>query len=174
MKNDTRIILSQKMSKEEILAYARAMSPNDCNRIISFIAEEEKELSANVAHIFLNTSKGCKIWLSGKATYIMKIAQTTPYEKTERLLLSVLLKLKFDTTDIDVKFLDYCLYSIISAKRPCAIKALCMKLAYKLSTNYPELLYELKMILENIDNISLAPSIACARKNILRKINSAL
>lgn len=173
MKKDTLLILSQKMSKDEILAFARSMSPSDYDIMFPFIAEEEKELSANVAYIFLNTNNGCEMWLSGKASSIMKIVQTTPYEKTERLLLSILLKLKFDTINIDVKFLDYCLYNIL-AKRPCAITVLYIKLAFKLSTAYPELLYELKMILENMDYSNLAPSVACARKNILKKIRNCL
>ena len=105
---------------------------------------------------------------------MMDVVQTTAHEKARRLLLAILEKINFDTVNIDVKFLDYCMDSIVSSKVSSAIKVLCMKLAFKQSFAYSELLSELKMILEMMDSSVLAPSVVCARKNILRKINQRL
>ena len=171
-KEALRLTLSHKMSKEEILAFAKNVNPYNCEEILPLIAEEDKELSANVAHIFLNAGKGTEIWLSGQTQFIMEVIQTTTHEKTRRLLLSILEKLKIDTININVKFLNYCLDNIVSAKVPCAIRVLSMKLAFKQSAAYPELLSELKTILETMEESMLAPSVRCARKNILKKNNS--
>ena len=173
MKDDNlRIILSQKLSKDEILSYAKIVTPYNCNKILPLIAEKDKNLSGNIAYIFLYASKEIEMWLIGQTVFIMEVIQTTTDEKTKRLLMSILVKLKFNT--INIKFLDYCFDNIVSAKSPCAIRVLCIKLAHKQSAQYPELLSELKIILESMDNSTLNPSVACAKKNTLKRINSIL
>lgn len=172
--NDLRFLLSQKMSKEDILTFAKTINLYNCDKIFPFIANGNKELSANVAHLFLNTYKETEVWLTGQVAFIINIIQTTPHEKTQRLLLSILERLKLDATNIDIKFLDYCLNNIHSRKTACAIRVLSIKLAYKLSVEYPELLMELKMTLECLDSSTLNPSVACVKKNILRKLNTLL
>lgn len=172
--DNLRIILLQKLSKDEILSYAKIINLYNCDKILPLIAEKDKYLSANTAYIFLHASKATEIWLAGQTSFIMDAVQTITDEKTKRLLMSILLKLKFNTVYIDVKFLNYCLENIVSPKQSCAIRSLCIKLAFKLSTSYPELLTELKMILESIDSYALNPSVASARKNTLKKINSIL
>ena len=175
MKDDNlRIILSKKLSKNEIFSYAKIVNPYNCDKILPLIAENDKYLSGNSAYILLYTSKATKIWLVGQAAFIMEVAQTTTDEKTKRLLMSILVKLKLDAINIDIKFLNYCLENIVSTRQSSAIRSLCIKLSFKLSTAYTELLTELKMILENMESSTLKPSVACARKNILKNINSIL
>ena len=175
MKHDNlRTVLSQKLSKEELLSYAKTVNPYNCDKILPLIAEKDKYLSGNSAYMFLYAGTTTEIWLAGQTAFIMDAIQTTTDEKTKRLLMSILLKLKFNTVNIDVKFLNYCLENIVPPKQSCAIRSLCIKLAFKLSTSYPELLTELKMILESMDGYTLNPSVACARKNTLKNINSIL
>ena len=171
---DLRILLSRKMSKEEIFAFSRMVNPCNCDRIFPLIADKDRILSANVAHLCFYAGKDVETWLSGEAPKIMQIVQTTAHEKTRRLLMAILEKIKFDTTNIDVRFLDYCIDGIVSPKVPSAIKVLCIKLAFKQSAAYSELLSELKMILETMDSSMLAPSVVCARKNILKRIAALL
>ena len=166
--------LSAKMSKDKILEFSQTINSCNWERIFSFINDEDKELSANAAHILLSAKGGIVIWLSGKISTIMEIVKNTPHEKTRRLLLSILEKQKIDTINIDTTFLDYCLNNILSAETPAATRVLCIKLAYKQSTAYPELLSELKNLLEIMDDTMLAPSLRCAKKNTLKAINSTL
>jgi hypothetical protein len=168
------VLLSHKLSKDEILSFGKTVKLYNYDKILPLIASKQKELSANVAYIFLNASKATEIWLVGQTEFIMEVIQTTAHKKTKRLLLTILDKLKLDTININIRFFDYCLDNIISAKSPCAIRVLCMKLAYKQSAAYPELLSELKIMLETMDTHFHNPSVVCARRNILKKINSNL
>lgn len=169
-----RLALSQKLPKEKILEFSQTINSYNRERIFSFTTETDKELSANAAHILLKAKGENTIWLAGKIPAIMEIIQNTPHEKTKRLLLSILEKQKIDPANINTSFLDYCLKNITSIKTPLAIKVLCMKLAYKQSTAYPELLSELKNTLEITDNSMLNPSTLCAKKKLLKAINHHL
>ena len=169
---ELHIFLSQRMSKKEIITFAKSVTPDLFCKILSLIAYKEKVLSANASYILLHIATEAENNLSIETAFIMETIQATSHEKTQRLLLSLLERLKFDT--INIKFLDYCLDKLISAKTPCAIRVLCMKLAFKQSTAYPELLSELKIILETMDTHMLNPSVTSSRKNILKKINSIL
>ncbi len=173
-KEGLRTILAQKMSKEEIMELSQTINYNSWESIFSFISEEDKELSANAAHTLLKAKGKIEIWLAGKTTSIIEIIKTTCNLKTKRLLLSILEKQKIDNINIDTTFLDYCINNIVSLGTPLAIKVLCIKLAYKQSTAYPELLYELKNLLEIMDDNMLNPSLLCAKKNTLRAINTTL
>ena len=91
------VLLSHKLSKDEILSFAKTVKLYNYDKILPLIASKEKELSANVAYIFLNASKATEIWLAGQTEFIMEVIQTTAHKKTKRLLLSILDKLKLDT-----------------------------------------------------------------------------
>ena len=166
--------LTRRMSKEAILAFAETVNGCDCDKILPLIAEDDKELSGNAAYVLLCAQKSLQNCLSGHTEFIMEVVQSTPFEKSRRLLLSLLEKLPSDTTNINVKFLDYCIDSILSAKTPCAIKVSCMKLAFRQCATYKELLVELKMVLDTMDVSMLAPSVACARRNIMKKLLATL
>ncbi len=169
-----RELLSGKLSKDEIIKISQVINPNQWEDIYSLVTEEDRELSANAAHILLNTRKGIRIWLGGKIHSIMENIQTVPFDKTKRLLLSILEKQKIETLNIDIKFLNYCLDNIISLETPPAIKVLCIKLAYKQCMAYPELLSELKNILEIMEDNMLCPSILCAKKHAMKAISTTL
>lgn len=165
-----RISLSRRMSKEAILAFAETVNGCDCDKILPLIAEDDKELSGNAAYVLLCAQKSLQNCLSGHTGFIMDVVQSTPFEKSRRLLLSLLEKLPSDTTNINVKFLDYCIDGILSAKTPSAIKVSCIKLAFRQCVAYKELLAELKMVLDTMDVSLLAPSVVCVRRNIMKKL----
>ena len=168
------IYLSQKMLKESITAFAETVNAYDCNKILPLIADGDKELSSNAAYVLLFAYKGCENQLLEQTSFIMEVIQTTPYDKTRRLLLSLLERLALDTVNVNVKFLDYCFTNILSVKVACAIKASCIRLAFRQCAAYEELLSELKMVLDTMDASMLAPSVASARRNIMKKIDSTL
>ena len=101
-----RISLSRRMSKEAILAFAETVNGCDCDKILALIAEDDKELSGNAAYVLLCVQKSFQNYLLQHTEFIMEIVQLTPFEKSRRLLLSLLEKLPPDSTNINVKFLD--------------------------------------------------------------------
>ena len=69
-------------------------------------------------------------------------------------------------------FLDHCLAGMSSSRYPHSVRALCMKLAYKLCRTHPELLEELKLNLEIMEPDLLPPSLRSVRCRVVAGIAS--
>lgn len=90
---------------------------------------------------------------------------------SHRRLLLTLLERNFDTkAPLRTDFLDYCL-DTINSTLPYAQRALCMKLAYVQCRAIPELLSELREVLELTAYGHSSPGILSARRNILKKMD---
>ena len=88
-----------------------------------------------------------------------------------RMLLALLRDMDFDKDEIRTDLLDFSLENIVNLKWPVGTRALCIHLATKLCTFYPELCTELKTILGVMDNEGLQPGLASAKKNALKKLH---
>ena len=87
-----------------------------------------------------------------------------------RLMLNLLLRQPFEEEFLRSDFIDFCVSKITACAQPYAIRAYCMKLAYGQMKYYPELLSELKMALDMLEQETLSPGLACAKRQILMKI----
>lgn len=89
-----------------------------------------------------------------------------------RLILSLLFRQPMaNPTRVD--FLDFCLERMVSKREPVGIRSLCMKLAYELCRPTPELVQELKTILEIMDG-EISPGIQAVRNNILKAMKKRI
>lgn len=106
------------------------------------------------------------MWLCDKQDELIDALLVCEHPGKRRLILTLLfLQPLHDPPRID--FLDFCLERMISKRELPGVQSLCMKLAYELCRLTPELLQELKMMLEMMEH-DLAPSIRCVRKNIFK------
>ena len=64
-------------------------------------------------------------------------------------------------------FLDFCFEHMVNIEEFPGIQTLCMKLAYRMCTFYPELMDELKRTLEAMEIDYYKPAVKCLRKRIL-------
>ena len=64
-------------------------------------------------------------------------------------------------------FLDFCFEHMVSIEEFPGIQTLCMKLAYRMCSFYPELMDELKHTLEAMEIEFYKPAVKCLRKRIL-------
>ncbi len=64
-------------------------------------------------------------------------------------------------------FLDFCFEHTASIEEFPGIQTLCMKLAYRMCSFYPELMDELKRTLEAMEIAYYKPAVKCLRKRIL-------
>lgn len=69
-----------------------------------------------------------------------------------------------------VELLDFCLERSLSTVEPSGVRAICLKSAYKLTAEIPELQTELYNILDIMNESDLSPSLSCTRRNILKLI----
>ena len=94
-------------------------------------------------------------------------AMQTENSSVRRLTLNIIEKLKMDEDDLRTDFLDFCFEHMVSIEEFPGTQTLCMKLAFRMCTFYPELMDELKRTLEAMEIDYYKPAIRCLRKRIL-------
>ena len=94
-------------------------------------------------------------------------AMQTENSSVRRLTLNIIEKLKMDEDDLRTDFLDFCFEHMVSIEEFPGTQTLCMKLAFRMCTFYPELMDELKRTLEAMEIEYYKPAIKCLRKRIL-------
>ena len=93
-------------------------------------------------------------------------AMQTENSSVRRLTLNIIEKLKMDEDDLRTDFLDFCFEHMVSIEEFPGTQTLCMKLAFRMCTFYPELMDELKRTLEAMEIDYYKPAIKCLRKRI--------
>ena len=91
----------------------------------------------------------------------------TENSSVRRLTLNIIERLKMDEDDLRTDFLDFCFEHMVSIEEFPGIQTLCMKLAYRMCSFYPELMDELKRTLEAIEIDYYKPAVKSLRKRIL-------
>ena len=94
-------------------------------------------------------------------------AMQTENSSVRRLTLNIIERLTLEEDDMRTDFLDFCFEHMVSIEEYPGIQTLCMKLAYRMCTFYPELMDELKRTLEAMEIDYYKPAIKGLRKRIL-------
>ena len=90
----------------------------------------------------------------------------TDNSSVRRLTLNIIERLKMDEDDLRTDFLDFCFEHMVNIEEFPGIQTLCMKLAFRMCTFYPELMDELKRTLEAMEIDYYKPAVKCLRKRI--------
>ena len=91
----------------------------------------------------------------------------TENSSVRRLTLNIIERLSMDEDDLRTDFLDFCFEHMVCIEEFPGIQTLCMKLAYRMCTFYPELMDELKRTLEAMEIDYYKPAVKCLRSRIL-------
>ena len=94
-------------------------------------------------------------------------AMQTENSSVRRLTLNIIERLTLEEDDMRTDFLDFCFEHMVSIEEYPGIQTLCMKLAYRMCTFYPELMDELKRTLKAMEIDYYKPAVKCLRKRIL-------
>ena len=94
-------------------------------------------------------------------------AMQTDNSSVRRLTLNIIERLKMNEEDLRTDFLDFCFEHMVSIEEFPGIQTLCMKLAFRMCSFYPELMDELKRTLEALEIDYYKPAVKCLRKRIL-------
>ena len=94
-------------------------------------------------------------------------AMQTKNSSVRRLTLNIIERLKMEEDDLRTDFLDFCFEHMVSFEELPGIQTLCMKLAYRMCSFYPELMDELKRTIETMETDYYKPAIKSLRKRIL-------
>ena len=80
---------------------------------------------------------------------------------------NVVEKLKISEDDLRTDFLDFCFEHMMDVEEYPGIQSVCMKLAFRMCSFYPELMDELKRTLEAMETDYYKPAVKCVRNRIL-------
>ena len=94
-------------------------------------------------------------------------AMQTDNSSVRRLTLNIIERLTLEEDDMRTDFLDFCFEHMVSIEEYPGIQTLCMKLAYRMCTFYPELMDELMRTLEAMEIDYYKPAVKGLRKKIL-------
>ena len=94
-------------------------------------------------------------------------AMLTENSSVRRLTLNIIERLTLEEDDMRTDFLDFCFEHMVSIEEYPGIQTLCMKLAYRMCTFYPELMDELMRSLEAMEIDYYKPAVKGLCKKIL-------
>ena len=94
-------------------------------------------------------------------------AMQTDNSSVRRLSLNVVERLKMDEDKLRTDFLDFCFDHMMDVEEYPGIQSVCMKLAFRMCSFYPELMDELKRTLEAMEIDYYKPAVKCVRNRIL-------
>ena len=94
-------------------------------------------------------------------------AMQTDNSSVRRLSLNVVEKLKISEDDLRTDFLDFCFEHMMDVEEYPGIQSVCMKLAFRMCSFYPELMDELKRTLEAMEIDYYKPAVRGVRSKIL-------
>ena len=94
-------------------------------------------------------------------------AMQTDNSSVRRLSLNVVEKLRMSEDDLRTDFLDFCFEHMMDVEEYPGIQSVCMKLAFRMCSFYPELMDELKRTVEAMEIDYYKPAVKCVRNRIL-------
>ena len=94
-------------------------------------------------------------------------AMQTDNSSVRRLSLNIVERLQFAEDDLRTDFLDFCFEHMMDVEEYPGIQSVCMKLAFRMCSFYPELLDELKRTIEAMEIDYYKPAVKCVRNRIL-------
>ena len=94
-------------------------------------------------------------------------AMLTGNSSVRRLSLNIVERLEMSEDDLRTDFLDFCFDHMIDVEEFPGIQSVCMKLAFRMCKFYPELMDELKRILEAMEIDYYKPAVKGVRSRIL-------
>ena len=94
-------------------------------------------------------------------------AMQTDNSSVRRLSLNIVERLELNEEDLRTDFLDFCFEHMMDVEEFPGIQSVCMKLAFRMCSFYPELMDELKRTLEAMEIDYYKPAVKCVRNRIL-------
>lgn len=138
--------------------------------LYSCIYNHDDRVSYNALWVFTHFSAANRKWLLSKRDELTDLLLNTKHTGKKRLILTLLEKQPVNKNNIRPDFLDFCL-SKINSTEPYAIRALCLKQAFKQCKFYPELMKELLSEMEMTEYGEMSPGLMSALRKIRKEIS---
>ncbi len=162
----------------EIKAIAKKAHDNEtlCEELFADLFGGEREVAVVAAWTLTHLPKEDNDRIAIHREELVHFAITTPDISLRRITLTLLERLEWlvenedMTPEYHVSLLDFCFTEMMKNEEPYGVRSLCMKIAYKISRPYPELLDELRQSLLLIEPTDLGSGVRHTQKKILGKL----
>ena len=132
-----------------------------------FMHDDNRQVARNALWVLTKATDEELSVLQPIRNELIDLAMTTEHSSVRRLSLNIIERLEMYEEDLRTEFLDFCIKHMLDIEEPPGVQAICMKLAYRMSKFYPDLMNELKRILEAIQIEFYKPAVKCVRNRIL-------
>lgn len=165
---DFRVKLSQRIGMYDVNEILCLTHNNNVRKqeLYDLLMGDDDSIAYYAAWVFSHFSSHDNEWLFSKQDELIDEVLTCKHGGKRRVMLNLLYRQPFANPP-RIDFLDFCLDRIMSRKELPGIQSLCIKIAYELCRPIPELMQELKTMLEMMEG-NLLPSIQASRRNILK------
>ena len=154
----------------EEFAYYIADNPKEFSELYALTFDENPKTAWRAMWVCEKVSYLFPEWFTDKRSELMQRSIQCTHQWSKRCMLNILLYLPVEEP-ISVEFLNFCLDRMLSPQEQIAIQAQCIKMAYELCKKEPELLPELKHILENAVPEYYSKGVRNVIHNTLKRLN---
>lgn len=165
-------MLSNRLGKRELEIITQWASDNILNRerIFLLASTDEHKIGSNALWSLTHLRKNCNDWLQSKQNSLIDLLLNEEKTARKRMILQMLREQEYNTEDIRVDFLDFCLSNINAESEQYAIRCFSLYTAFKMCRHYPELMAELKERIEMLSKEPLSPGMRCAVRKVKAQI----
>ncbi len=159
---------------DEIKALARQAHTDQRKRESLFAAlhSDDRKEAVQAAWVLTHLPKEDNLYIAEHREELTTLAVSTSDTSLRRITLTLLERLEWTTDGEPPRYymtlLDFCLDRMMLSDEPYGIRSLCMKLAYKISLPYPDLLGELRQNLMLLQPSELGRGVQNTRKNLMK------
>lgn len=134
----------------------------------SFMHDADYQVARNALWTLTKATDAELLALLPISNELIDLALSADNPSVRRLSLNLIVRLPMREEDLRTDFLDFCLTRMISLDEYPGTQSLCMKLAYRMSAFYPELMDELMRTLRAMDIDYYKPAVRSVRSRIMK------
>lgn len=150
--------LSKRLQINEIKQVALSLdTQGKIDKMIELIHNNDSRISSNAAWILTHVPDTQLHQIQQHLNILIETAINASNVTVRRLTLTTIERLTIREDDLRTDFLDFCLERMVSPQETPGVRSLCIKLAYRLCSFYPELMDEF------LHTLSLVTSTDCAK-----------
>lgn len=163
--------LSERLSKNDIIGMAGQMKSDSAKEeLYGLTLDEDRRVALQSLWVLRHLDDKDNMWLYDKHKELIDRVIAENDTSKRRLILGLLSRQPFNEENVHTDFLDFCLANITACSQPYAVRAQCIKLAYEQCKFFPELLDELKAILDMLAQEALSPGLTSAKLQVIKKL----
>lgn len=153
--------LASRIGIDEVKELARTIPVAE---LYSLMQSKDPAVSRNAAWVMTHKSNAQIAQLNQKD--LIDLILSTGDTPLRRLTLNLVERQPMVEDEIRSDFLDFCLGHMAMMEEPPGVQSLCMKLAYRMCSYYPELMHEFQETLRLIHIEHYKPGLQCLIKKL--------